>query len=144
MSIAVNSALEFSRMCRPISFAYLMINPLQTSKRPRSQSIRSSACESPLTGTYRSLWRAPWTRVFILGVNRSPCKTALLVSVLDVQRPLSVASSVSQCEIHVMAKKRKFFCCTGRYKAIRTTRLQRISQLATRSNDGGKFHYSYL
>lgn len=44
-----------------------------------------------------------------------------------------------------MAKKRKFFCCTGRYKAIRTTRLQCIGELLdTRSSNGGEFHFSFF
>lgn len=57
----------------------------------------------------------------------------------------SVAGSVSLCEVHVLAKKRKFFCCTGRYKTIRTTRLQSVGELLdTRSGNGGKFHFSYF
>ncbi|KAF9227130.1 hypothetical protein BS17DRAFT_814064 [Gyrodon lividus] len=47
------------------------------------------------------------------------------------------ADSNSLCEIHVLAKKRKFFCCPGRYKAIRKTRLQSVGELlVTRSSNG--------
>ncbi|KIK94574.1 hypothetical protein PAXRUDRAFT_25860 [Paxillus rubicundulus Ve08.2h10] len=46
------------------------------------------------------------------------------------------ANSNSLCEIHVLAKKRRFLCCAGRYKAIRKTRLQSVEQLVMRSDNG--------
>ncbi|KAF8843071.1 hypothetical protein BDN67DRAFT_257585 [Paxillus ammoniavirescens] len=47
------------------------------------------------------------------------------------------ANSNSLCEIHVLAKKRRFFCCAGRYKAIRKTRLQSVGELLVTRSDNG-------
>ncbi|KIJ18527.1 hypothetical protein PAXINDRAFT_8775 [Paxillus involutus ATCC 200175] len=47
------------------------------------------------------------------------------------------ANSNSLCEIHVLARKRRFFCCAGGYKAIRKTRLQSVGELLVTRSDNG-------
>ncbi|KAF9241813.1 hypothetical protein BU15DRAFT_73158 [Melanogaster broomeanus] len=47
------------------------------------------------------------------------------------------ANPNSLCEIHVFAWKRKFFCCAGRYKAIRKTRPQSVGELLDTRGDNG-------
>ncbi|KIJ68043.1 hypothetical protein HYDPIDRAFT_25491 [Hydnomerulius pinastri MD-312] len=77
-------------------------------------------------------------QVSLDGTIQESQESTLDAGVHKWQEPFSFdANSNSQCEIHVLAEKRKFFCCARRYKAVRKTRLQSVGELLdTRSSNG--------
>ncbi|KAH0828063.1 hypothetical protein J3R83DRAFT_3717 [Lanmaoa asiatica] len=109
-----------------------------------SSAISSSFEFSHIRATVVSKYQELRVQITLDGNIQESLESTLDAGVHTWREPFSfVANSVSLCEIHVLAKKRKFFCCTGRYKAIRTTRPQSLGELLdTRSSNGGKFHFT--
>ncbi|KAF8552196.1 hypothetical protein OG21DRAFT_164850 [Imleria badia] len=103
-----------------------------------STAIHSALEFSHIRATEVSKHQELRLRITLDGNIQESLESTLDAGVHTWREPFSfVANSLSQCEIDVLAKRRKFFCCTGRYKSIRTTRLQSISELLdTRSSDG--------
>ncbi|KAG6375562.1 hypothetical protein JVT61DRAFT_3127 [Boletus reticuloceps] len=88
-------------------------------------AVNSTLEFSHIRATEVSKYQELRIQITLDGIIQESLESTLDASVHTWREPFSfVANSVSLCEIHVLAKKRKFFCCTGRYKVIRTTRLQ--------------------
>ncbi|KAG9316832.1 hypothetical protein JVU11DRAFT_2898 [Chiua virens] len=103
-----------------------------------SNTIVSALEFSHIQATEVSKYRELRIRITLDGNIQESLESTLHAGVHTWREPFSfMATSVSPCEIHVLAKKRKFFCCAGRYKVVRTTRLQSISELLDTRSSGG-------